>query len=73
MRFSWIGAFTILLLSACQQKKDMQQADKQADTMTVDTTASTSTQQVESFSTVTKGKTCLPLRRQANMSRRASS
>ena len=56
MRFSWIGIFTFLLLSACQQKKDMHQADKQADTVTVDTTASTSTQQVESFSTVTKGK-----------------
>ena len=56
MRFSWIGIFTFLLLSACQQKKDIQHADKQADTMTVDTTASTSTQQVESFSTVTKGK-----------------
>ena len=55
MRFSWIGIFTFLLLSACQQKKDIQHADKQADTMTVDTTASTSTQQVESFSTVTKG------------------
>ena len=56
MRFSWIGIFTILLLSACQQKKDVQQADQQADTMTVNSAESMSTQQVESYATVTKGK-----------------
>lgn len=56
MRFSWIGIFTILLLSACQQKKDVQQADQQADIMTVNSAESMSTQQVESYATVTKGK-----------------
>ena len=56
MRFSWIVFFTILLLSACQQKKDVQQADQQADIMTVNSAESMSTQQVESYATVTKGK-----------------
>ena len=55
-RFISIGLLAFILFSACQQKNEVQPADQQADTMTLDSSASTPTKQVESFSTVTKGK-----------------
>ena len=56
MRFSWIGIVTLLLLSACQQKKDVQPTDQSADTLTVASPEPESAPSVASYSTVTKGK-----------------
>ena len=55
-RFISIGLLAFILFSACQQKKEVQSADQPADATTVKSTESTSTQQAESYSTVTKGK-----------------
>ena len=57
MRFSWIGIFTLLfLLSACQQKKEVQPTEQQADSATVASPQSVDDPSVASYSTVTKGK-----------------
>ena len=50
------GLFAWMLFSACQQKKDVQPASEQTDTLTVESSESTSQQQTMSYATVTKGK-----------------
>ena len=58
IRFPLIGLFALMLFSACQQqkKKDVQPVSEQTDTLTVESSESTSRQQIMSNSAVTKGK-----------------